>query len=246
MIDYIYDGTFEGLLTCVYHHYYTDQAAGIYTAGEYQPTLLWGCREVESDSAMATAVYEAIEKKISSYDLKRVYKAYLSSEADKEMKILRYLVLGFRIGARISSLHGDPVVFDMQSIEKRMSVEKERMLQFVRFSVMKGGVLYAEIEPDNDMLELIADHFCDRYREEPFVIHDIRRHKALTAYRGEWYISPFDGKEVPDLSDDEKLCRELWREYFERIAIRARKNRRCQQHFIPSRYGRHLTEMNGR
>ena len=29
MQDYLYDGTFEGFLTCVYHHYYTEPAAGI-------------------------------------------------------------------------------------------------------------------------------------------------------------------------------------------------------------------------
>ena len=29
MTDYLYDGTFEGILTCIYHHYYTDKATGI-------------------------------------------------------------------------------------------------------------------------------------------------------------------------------------------------------------------------
>ena len=39
MQDYLYDGTFEGFLTCVYHHYYTEQAAGICLKEEYQSSL---------------------------------------------------------------------------------------------------------------------------------------------------------------------------------------------------------------
>ncbi len=64
MIDYLYDGTFEGILTCVYHHYYTEKASGIYRSDTYQSTLLGGCMEVETDPVKATTVYEAIEKKI--------------------------------------------------------------------------------------------------------------------------------------------------------------------------------------
>ena len=60
MRDYLYDGTFEGLLTCIYHHYYTDKAAGIYPRGEYQPSLLHGSMEVETDEEKADRVYNAI------------------------------------------------------------------------------------------------------------------------------------------------------------------------------------------
>ena len=45
MQDYLYDGTFEGFLTCVYHHYYTEPAAGICLKEEYQSSLLGGFQE---------------------------------------------------------------------------------------------------------------------------------------------------------------------------------------------------------
>lgn len=141
-MDYLYDGTFEGLLTCIHHHYYTDKATGIYTKDEYQPSLLNGYMEVETDEMKATTVYEAIERKISSYDLKRIYRVFLSCDPEKEIKILRYIVKGFKTGPSISMLHGDPIVFDVQAIEKKIYVETERMLQFVRFSVMDNDVLY--------------------------------------------------------------------------------------------------------
>ena len=244
MIDYLYDGTFEGILTCIYHHYYTEKASGIFHRDSYQSTLIGGYMEVETDQMKAVTVYEAIERKISSYDLRRIYKAYLSNDPDKETKILRYIVLGFREGAKISMLHGNQTVFDIQSIEKKIEVEKERMLQFVRFSVMENDVLYARIEPDNDVVELIAGHFCDRFKNEPFIIHDVKRSKALIAYRKKWYISQFDEEDIPEFSADEHDYRRLWKNYFENIAIRERTNPRCQKNFMPVRYWKHLTEVN--
>jgi len=244
MIDYLYDGTFEGILTCIHHHYYTEKASGIFHRDSYQSNLLGGYMDVQTDEFKATIVYEAIEKKISSYDLKRIYKAYLSSDPDKETKILRYIELGFKTGSKISMLHGNPVVFDIQSIEKKINVETERMLQFVRFSVMQGDILYARIEPDHDVVELTANHFCDRYKNEPFIIHDIRRNKALISYRNSWYISAFTENDVPQVSEDENAYRRLWKNYFDNIAIKERTNPRCQKNFMPLRYWKHLTEVN--
>lgn len=245
MTDYLYDGTFEGILTCIYHHYYTDHASGIYHRDNYQSSMLGGYMEVETDAEKATVVYEAIEKKISPYDLRRIYKAYLSNDPEKETKILKYVILGFRKGSAVSMLHGNPVVYDIQALEKKIGVEKERMLQFVRFSVMEDDVLYAKIEPDNDVLELLHTHFCDRFRNDPFIIHDIRRGKALIAFQKKWYISDFHEEDVPEASAEEKAYRALWKNYFENIAIRERTNPRCQKNFMPVRYWKHLTEISG-
>ena len=77
MVDYLYDGTFEGVLTCIYHHYYSEKASGIFLREEYQSTMLGGYQEVETDADKAITVYEAIEKKISSGDLKPVSYTHL-------------------------------------------------------------------------------------------------------------------------------------------------------------------------
>lgn len=245
MVDYLYDGTFEGLLTCIYHHYYTDRASGIFVRDNYQSCMLGGFMDVETDEEKAARVYDAIGSKISIYDLQRIYKVFLSDAEDKEYRILQYVVLGFKTGSSISMLHGNEVVFQMQSIEKKINVEKERMLQFVRFSVMQNGVLYGEIEPDHDIVELLAEHFCDRFKNDPFIIHDIKRDKALVAFHGEWYISDFKKSDIREVSDDEKMYRRLWKNYFDNIAIEERKNSRCQRNFMPMRYRKHLTEIKG-
>ena len=305
MIDYIYDGTFDGLLTVIHHHYYTDRAAGIFTEGLYQPSFLHDSMVVTTDTAKADKVYQAIRTKISEYDLRSVYRAWLSCDPEKEMKILRYVVLGFREGHRTFSLHGDPVVADFQAILKKISQESERMLQFVRFSVVdlprgiteslpgpdqatgnanarlaagdakawpiglpacdaKAGpiglpaaageipagpasasdqILYARIQPDNDVIALAAHHFSDRFRNERLIIHDVGRNKAVIAYRGRWIVSAFSPEQIQKASAEEMEWRRLWKQYFDHIAIMERKNTRCQNNFIPDRYRKHLTEI---
>ena len=109
--------------------------------------------------------------------------------------------------------------------------------------MLKGEVLYAPIEPDHDVCELLAEHFCDRFRNDPFIIHDKKRSKALVASAGEWYISEFTEQNLPALSDAESEYRELWKKYFSAIAIKERINPKCQRNFMPVRYWKNLTEM---
>lgn len=243
MVDYLYDGTFEGVLTCIHHHYYTEKAAGIFLKHEYQSTMLGGYREVETDEEKATIVYDAIKKKISSHDLKRIYKTFMSSVESKETKILNYIRLGFVKGSAVSLLHGEPIVYAVQQAEQKVNAEIHRLYGLIRFSVVGDNVLYSPVEPDHDIVEFLADHFGDRFKNDPFIIHDVRRHKALIAYGGSWYISAFTKEKVPSASREENAYRTLWKTYFEHIAIQERINPRCQKTMMPVRYWKYLTEM---
>ena len=255
MLDYLYDETFEGLLTCVYHHYYTDRAAGIYPKDDYQPSMLNGFMEVETDQDKADRVYNAIGSKISNYALRLIYRAFLSGIRGKENVILNYILLGFRTGPSVGSLHSVKEVKELEDIARKVGIEQERMLQFVRFEVMETGepgspqILYAEVEPDHDVLELAAHHFAERFSHDPLIIHDTGRAKAVVAYGHNWYVTDFDGRHMPDgselvMSEDERSYQNLWRTYFDHIAIKERINPRCQRNHIPVRYWKHLTEVN--
>lgn len=253
MIDYLYDGTFEGFLTCVYHHYYEEKAAGIYEKENYQASILFNFQLVETVEEKASKVYEAIEAKISSDDLRRIYRVFLSSEKDKETKLLQYIRLGFKKGASVSLLHSHPIVFDIQQCEKKVSFEVHRLAGLVRFSALGVAqdqmslgsgkeILYCGIEPDHDVLELMADHFLDRFKNDPFIIHDKTRGKAVFAEGGGWYISNFSDRDLPALSENERDYRALWKKYFETIAIQERINPSCQKRCMPVRYWKNLTE----
>lgn len=249
-MDYLYDKTFEGLLTCIHHHYYNEKATGIFPMDVYQPNIFNGSTDVITDEKKASIVYEAIEKKISSFDLRRVYKTFLSTIPEKENKILNYVRLGFKIGPKIGSLHGNPIVFEVQSAEKKVGFEVHRLMGLVRFDVLKSRsleaseILYAEIEPDHDVAELLATHFSDRFAYEPFIIHDSKRNKALIAKGGDWYISQFTKEDLSYFTRDTRDFPKLWKIYFDTIAIKERTNPKCQKRCMPSRYWKNLTEFN--
>lgn len=243
MVDYLYDGSFEGFLSCIYAHYYEDRAAGVFHREHYQSNLLGTPREITTDEDKALKVYDAIENKISVHDMERIYRVFLSSVPGKETALLKYIALGFAHGSKIRLLHGNPVVFDVQQMEKKVNREVERLSGLIRFSVLTGGILYSPIEPDHDVCELLAGHFCDRFKNDPFVIHDKKRSKAVIAIGGGFYISDFTASELPSLSADEIEYRNLWKKYFNTIAIKERTNPRCQKNFMPARYWKNLTEV---
>ncbi|MCL2493701.1 MAG: TIGR03915 family putative DNA repair protein [Clostridiales bacterium] len=243
-MNYLYDKSFEGFLTCVWHDYYSERAEGICAAdGDYQLDLLRYGQTVETDAEKAARVLEAIERKISVWDAERLYRVQRTNEPEKEMKMLRYIRLGFRIGGRLRLLHGDPVVLAVQKAEQRLGAEAHRFCGILRFSSLGNNLLYASIEPDNDILEFIAPHFADRFRWDPFLIHDLRRGKALFAYNKEWKIAPLPADTKFAFSAEEDSFRTLWKRYFDAMAIKERTNPACQRRFLPARYWKHLPEM---
>lgn len=204
--------------------------------------LLGDFLEVETDEAKASIVYDAMEEKISHFAVRCMYKTFLSNVADKEMKILRFAVMGFRTGPKFTYMHGNDIVIAIETAVRQVGNEAERMRQFVRFSQMDGGVLYGEIEPEHDVLELLPSHFCDRFKNEPFIIRDVGRNKAIVALKGQWYITDFGEGDMPDYSTDEIGYRRLWKKYFDHIAIKERINPRCQAGHVPLKYRKHLVE----
>lgn len=250
MIDYLHDGSFEGFLTCVFLHYYEEPAAGIYAGKVYQPSMLHAWRLVETDQEKAERVYDAISQKISMSALRRCYHLHLSDSSDRYNVAFHYLVMGFRLGPRVGSLHGDPIVHEAQRLARKVSFEAHRLTGLVRFSVITGDpgqeaeeILYARLEPDHDVLELLGDHFADRFRNAPFLLHDVKRKKALIARNGEWIIMTMKDEEIPAVGADEKEYRRLWKVYYDGIAIKERTNPSCQKRMMPVRYWKHLTEL---
>ncbi|MDD2216858.1 MAG: TIGR03915 family putative DNA repair protein [Eubacteriales bacterium] len=243
MTEYIYDATFEGFLCCVHAHYYSGKASNILPAEDCLQASLLRTVEIKTDEEKADIVYRAIEQKISPFDLRRVYRIFLSGEKGKEMQLLEYIRLGFIKGKSISSYHGNPTVRNAELLEKKVTMEAHRLNGLIRFSVLEGEVLYARIEPDNNVLELLVPHFADRFKSSPFIIHDLRRKRALIAESGQWYISNFAIEDVECFAETEIEYRQLWKNYFDSIAIKERTNPRCQKNFMPVRYWKHLTEM---
>lgn len=240
MAHYLYDGTFEGFLTCIHHHYYKEKAEAISLKKLERTTFLYKKAEVKTDHKLAKVVYQAIKEKISSKALHYCYVTFLSNTPSKEMAILEFLKLGFKKGSDTLLLHGNPTVKLVEKTYKKVYLEMHRFLGLLRFAEV-GTVLYAKFQPDHAILELVAPHFADR-NNDPSIIHDLNRNTAAFISQGKWFIQDFHLDETVNYSENEEFFQELWKIYFNDVSIRERINPKLQQNFVPKKYRQHLLE----
>jgi probable DNA metabolism protein len=240
---YLHDGTFNGLLTCIYEHYYTKKVSGIYCEDIYEMELLEEELYIPTDDVKAKKVYYAIWNKISDEAMMNVYYTFLSNDYRKDYYILKYLELGFKMGYKIDNDHTNKDVINVHKLSTQVSKERHRLLGILRFQEVGHG-LYAPVTPDNDVIELLAEHFVDRLKNEQFIIHDKKRKKAVIYNKKEWIVADFDLQEEILISKKEKKFQEMWKGYFEHISIKERKNLRLQRQFVPTRYRKNMVEFN--
>jgi len=244
---YLYDGSFYGLLTCVYEHYYVEHADEIFDTHRFMGSLIDETKFIDADETKATKVEAAIRDKFSMEGYMDMYRSFLSDETYKDCYILSYIVNGFKIGAKMDRLYSEPFVLKIRELSRRVGFEAHRFNGLLRF-VEKKPFLYAEFEPDNDILELIADHFSDRFLNERIIIRDLKRAKAVFAFEGKWMIHDIDGQNslseigASKVTSDEVLLQQLWQGYFDHIGIEGRKNLKLQQSFVPLKYRKHVLE----
>lgn len=243
MITYIYDGSFEGLLTCIYKAFYADiKPDDIKSRGDYIENFLVEKIYIDTDMDKFQRVYEAIETKISKDSLKRVFYAYLSELPNAEIVILKYLEVGFKIGSDVDSNLANEDVLNMDKINKKVGNERHRLLGILRFKKVKDDILYAQVEPDHNVIALVAPHFKARLSTENFIIHDIKREIAVFYNKEEWVLKDIEAPDPLLIRDTEETYEDLWKVYFNAISIERKTNIKLQKRNMPMRYWKHLVE----
>lgn len=241
IMDYLYDGTFEGLLTCIYYHYKIKEATGIYDISSYQQSIVNQSTAVVTDRDKAKIVSDAVINKISEEAYVYIYYCFLSCAKYKENQILEFLKFAFKYGKNTMNFFTHEKVFPIKQIYTKVAREEHRFLGILRFADV-GGVLYAKYSPDNDITILLIDHFADRYKYERFIIHDEKRRKAAVYSEGAYRLEDVDISGDIEYSKDEKLFQGLWKQYFTDLAITERKNIDLQFQFVPGRYRKNMAE----
>lgn len=240
----IYDGTFEGLLTVIKELFSNRGEKGeILAARNRRPVLFYEDRQVETDFLQAELMLKEIKDRISPAALRHIFYAYLSEEKEAGNKIYRYLKKGFTLGRQVDYNVADADVAAVHALSMRVGREKHRLMGLARFRLLKGDIYYAPLEPDCDVLVLLAPHFRKRLPEENWIIHDLKREKAVLYNKKEWLISALKAGVKPEKAAEEKQFQLLWKKYFRSIAIKERKNLRLQASFMPKKYWRYLVEM---
>lgn len=188
---------------------------------------------------------EAFIKKMNKYIFSRMYYVFLSNHPKKEL-ILYYFFLNYqKYGEKVLHYRNLKCVHELLKISGYVSHEAHRFTGFVRFQETKKGFLYAEINPENNILPLIAKHFEKRLKNEYWIIKDVTRS----------LIGVYDKKNFGLYSEDElKLfelektkneieMEELWKLFYQTIGIKERKNDRCRMNFMPKKYWKYMIEV---
>lgn len=241
-IIYLYDGSFEGFLSCVFESFLSKQRPyDIVSEDSSEPSLM-AQQWIDTDMQRALRVRTGIGKKISEEALYLVTNGFCTCLPQRELLLLDFIYLGFERGKNVCELLTDPTVHALKKAVLFLKRESHLYLEFIRFSEYDKG-LVSVIEPKNKVLPTIAAHFCDRFHNELFVIYDKTHRSALIHKPPKWAIVDLEDFIEPEADETEQFYRELWGTYFDAIAIRERINPRCQMTHMPKRYWKHMTEM---
>ena len=260
MTIYIFDNTFEGLLTAVFDSFFLHQQPEFLLSEEEQlPLFADEPHRVVTDSEKASRVWKGLEKHLSKTGLRVITLSWMSEERALNLPLFRFICKVFRQPAGVPSIENNASDEDVLAVSntcRRVLHEQLRMKQFIRFQKAKDGTYLAVVSPDHNVLPLVIDHFQDRFNDQPWLIYDAKRHYGFyydgnvvthVTFENENAV-PFDlsnGKLDADvLSADDEMFQNLWRTYFKAICIKERMNPKKQLNDMPRRYWKYMTEKN--
>ena len=250
---YVYDGTFDGFLTVIFEIYSTKQkplqivSERLWKQGFFDtPTF------VVTDAERSERVWNGMNKRSNKKATRMFYLAFASELPDVEMTLYGYLEKLFadETGTYHKNLLDDHS-FELYQISRKVGLEIHRFTGFVRFQETSDGMLFAAIEPDHNILSLLAPHFARRFGNQTWVIYDTKRDKGIFYKKPEMHEITLSDKQINSVTgeilqnakaEDEDVFRSLWKAYYKAINIPERKNTRLMLRLLPRRYWKYLPE----
>ena len=239
-VVFLYDGSFEGFLCCIFDSYlYKEVPTAICCGEDFAPTL-FPCRSVKTDRAHSDRVLRKICK-CSHYALELVRKGFLTCLPDKELALYRLVEKLLREGPGFLRDLSDETLYPVAKAIRHLNGEVHQLKGFIRFSEL-GGVLGSRVRPKNRVLPLLRSHFCARYREERFFLYDRTHREALFYAAEKAVIRPLSNFQMAPPDAKEAHYRLLWKRFYDTIAIQERYDPVGRRTHMPQRYWSTMTE----
>ncbi len=246
-----YDGSFPGFLCAL------AEALNLARTGASVPTIRARGREAElfnesvearRDDARAAGLWRRLSRKLGEERTRTCLEAFCSDFEGRETALAAVIARAAAAGPAVFDDLNDPATLLVAKAARRAGAQAQLVSGLVRFAELADGSWYAPIEPDCDVLPLVAEHFAARYADMAFAIHDRRRGTALVHEPGAAcaLVEGFEfagGGGGPAFSPRELELREGWRGYFASVSIAQRENRKLQASHMPKKYWRFLPEM---
>ena len=175
----IYDGTFNGFLTCVYKAFDENiKVADIQKNETTQNGLFSEVATVFTKMDCAKRVWEGIQRK-NHIAIRNIYFAFLSETKHIEMLLFRYIKKLFSPTDALSLNFTDEAASKISTLAKTVGKEKRLMETSLPFQTTKDQIQFASIAPDSDILPLISRHYRFLYADRPWIIYDRKRNYGL-------------------------------------------------------------------
>ena len=246
---FLYDGTFDGLLTIVFDCYISKSLPQkIVPKDEYVQNILDKTSFIETNFEKSSRVFEGIHKSICNDALYNAYYAFLSANRsgicdNKEIEIVKFLLKGFVVGPKIMTMLSVSYVLNVFKLRKNMLAEAHKLKGLVRLQEIGNNVFYSSIHPENNVIENIGHFFMKRFPMQNLILHDKNRQIAFLYNTKKYEIIDVNNNITPTITEEEKEFQTLWKTFFKTIAIKERTNKRCQMQFMPKKYWQDLVEM---
>jgi len=240
---YIYDGDFVSLLKLIFYLVNNGIKPDDIKDDMYFPSLLEEVINLSFDNQ--DEVIKIFVNSFSKDIFKTLYYVFLSGDGRKELIIYYFCLNAFKYGKSIIYRRNLKCVSEVLRISEYVNHENHKFKGFLRFRELENKVLYAEIEPVNNILYFLTIHFMKRLKNEYFIIKDVGRgilsiydkNKFVIVREDEFLIA------TDSSSEEEEKIEELWKLFYNTIGISARKNDRCRMNFMPKRYWKHMLEV---
>ena len=251
MLYYLFDHTFEGLLTAVFDAFSRKENPDKITGQDVVIPLFTETYTVLTDEDRSQRVLNVLKEKISKSALYMLFVSFLFESEQTYKHLFNYIAKAVVAKQSIELNFGDEDVMELSKTFKKVQNEYSRMKQFVRFQKTQDGMFFAAIEPLYDVLPLCTDFFQDRYADQQWILYDIKRNYGIFYDLKQTQIVKFD--ELPislqtgqlheeRLDEYEIAFRNLWKDYLKAVTIQERRNLKLQRQHMPVRFWKYMTE----
>ena len=254
-LAYCFDGTLEGLLTCIFESYArAENPSDVWSESMAAPRLLQRVSRIDTDPAKAERVYNGIVRRFGKRTFNAIKKASVSSDGNASTyayKFVRYAIDEHGGKGRPLSNIAHPSVEPLIKVCRSVSNECEHMREFLRFQNVKADDIefwFARINPKHAVVPLIMDHFIERFSIQAFLIYD-ETHGVCGKYdSADWCLIQIDDRStfeglVPESTSKEIEIQDAWRRFYRCVSIDERYNPELRRHFMPKRFWSNITEL---
>ena len=247
----LYDGSFEGFLTVVFEATRLRlQVEGIEREEAFTPLLFAEPRLVPTETELAQRVWKGILTRGGADVAGLARGAFLAELPGGELKLWHYLRKLFAdpsgyVARNVLDEHSHWVL----ATARKVSHEAHLLSGFARLSPSADGLMVGVVEPEYNVLELLAPHFVRRFPSMPWMLVDGKRGQALHYDTQELHSLSCDPVQVAQslekggaLQADLDPMGALWKSYYAAVNIPERQNKRLMARLLPRKYWKYLPE----